>query len=96
MCQLWWEKIASLDEDRPDLSDTEDALDKVLFKLSLQIKWLLNNTPSNVRCTSNASGVKLPRIDVPTFDGNIVNWSYFGSSSKLQSTVSVNFRTLIS
>ena len=74
------ERIALLDEDRPDLSDLsdlEDTLDKVLFKLSLRIKRLLNDTPSNALRTSNTSGVKLPRIDVPTFDGNIVNWAIF-------------------
>ena len=71
------ERIALLEEDRPDLSYLEDALDKALFKMSLQIKRLLNDTPSNAPSTSSTSGVKLPRIDVPTFDGNIVNWVIF-------------------
>ena len=71
------ERIASLEKDWPDLSDLEDTLDKVLFKLSLQIKRLLNDTSSNALKASNTSGVKLPRIDVPTFDGNIVNWAMF-------------------
>ena len=71
------ERIALLDEDRPDLADIEDTLDKALFKLSLQIKRLLNNTPSKAPSTSDSSGVKLPRIDVPTFDDNIVNWVIF-------------------
>ena len=71
------ERIALLEEDRPDLSNLEDALDKTLFKLSLQIKRLLNNTPSSAPSIPSSSGVKLPRIDVPTFDGNIMNWVVF-------------------
>ena len=68
------ERIALLDKHRPDLSDLEENLDKILLKLSLQIKRLLSDKASTASNTSSASGVKLPRIDVPTFDGNIVNW----------------------
>ena len=71
------ERIALLDEDRPDLSDLEVDLDKVLFKLSLQIKRLLSDKVSTASSISSASGVKLPRINVPTIDGNIVNWVIF-------------------
>ena len=71
------ERITLLDEDRPDLTDVEDNLHNVLFKLSLQMKRLLSNKTSAVSSTSSASGVKLLRIDVPTFDGNIVNWAIF-------------------
>ena len=48
-----------------------------MFKLRLQIKRLLSNMSSNAPSTLNASGVKLPRIDVPTFDCNIVNCVIF-------------------
>ena len=54
---------------------------RFFFKLSLQIKRQLSDKVSTVTSTSSASGVKLPRIDVPTFDGNIVNvvifWEQF-------------------
>ena len=42
------ERIALLDKDRPDLSDVEDNLDNVLFKLSLQIKLLMSDKTSAV------------------------------------------------
>ena len=71
------ERVALLDKDRPDLSDLEDDMDKVLSKLSLQIKRLLSDKVSTALSTSSTSGVKLPRIDLPTFDGNIANWVNF-------------------
>ena len=62
------EKIASLHKDQKELSDLEDAL---------QIIHLLNNTSSNTPTASIASSVRLPRIDVPTFDGKVVNSMVF-------------------
>ena len=55
-------------------------LDKELFDCSLKIKSLLfpsgrsfDSTPPSL----DGKGVKLPKLDVPLFDGNIVNWRTF-------------------
>ena len=56
--------------------------DKVLFDCSLQLKKLftLPNPISDPLMESSATmvtGVKLPKIDVPTFNSNILNWQTF-------------------
>ena len=42
--------------------------------------------------SSDSSGVKLPKLDVPTFDGNILNWRAFWE----QFSVSVHDRAMLS
>ena len=54
-----------------------DTLDKAIFKIGLQIKRLLSDLPSSAPKDLISSRVKLPRIDVPTFDGSIMNWVIF-------------------
>ena len=56
-------------------------MEKSFFERSLQIKKFIYSAkhPHN---TSDAAapdfkGVKLPKIDVPTFDGNLLNWRSF-------------------
>ena len=63
------DKITSLEKDRPDLTDYEGPLDKAIFKLGLQIKRLMSDLSSSVPKDLASSGVKLPRIEVPTFNG---------------------------
>ena len=60
------------------------ALEKRFFDCSLQIKELLRPhalahepTPAPTSTPSDSKGVKLPKLDVPTFDGNILNWKCF-------------------
>ena len=40
------------------------------------MKYLLNE-PSSSSVMPKATGVKLPKIAVPTFNGNILNWTDF-------------------
>ena len=51
----------------------------MLFDCSLKIKELLlgTSTSSPSSDSSNNKGVKLQKLDVPTFDGNILNWKCF-------------------
>ncbi len=50
-------------------------IERNIFDLSLAIKKLLRaHDPSSM---PDPSGVKLPKLDVPTFDGNILNWKTF-------------------
>ena len=42
--------------------------------------------------TTDSTGVKLPKLGVPTFDGNIIHWKQFWD----QFTVAVHSRTSLS
>ena len=69
-----------------DLYDKDDLsilLERDMFSCSLDIKKLLfpptpvrDPTPS-VHSKVDSKGVRLPKIDVPKFHGNIINWSTF-------------------
>ena len=79
-------------EDTSDLSRLLVRVEKGVFDCSLQIKKLLRShaTPSSTpSSTPDSSGVKLPKLDVPTFDGNLLNWKMFWE----QFTVSVHVRS---
>ena len=53
------------------------ALNKNLFDLGLQIKRLFAELTVGKWTPGVVSGVKLPKLEVPTFDGNILNWGIF-------------------
>ena len=68
---------------------------KKLFDCSLKIKRLLFpfDRPVNAAPPSlDGHGVKLPKLDVPKFDGNIVNWKTFWEQFK----VSIHSRSSLS
>ena len=69
-------------------ADTSDALsiairtqDKEIFDLSVKVKKLLYNpgsTPESLTPTMvGPRGVKLPRIDIALFNGDLLNWQTF-------------------
>ena len=70
-------------EEGDELETSTNAIDKVLFDCSLQLKKLLFTLPNPISdplmesSATMVTGVKLPKIDVPTFDGNILNWQMF-------------------
>ena len=65
----------SVEDDR-DLNQLLTRTEKGIFDCSLEIKKLLHShpTPSSM---PDLNGVKLPKLDVPTFDGHILNWQTF-------------------
>ena len=65
-----------------------NKVEKGIFDLSLDIRKLLRSQSSVSSSTSN-KGVRLPKLEVPTFDGNILNWCTFWEQFK----VSVHDRT---
>lgn len=79
-----------------DLFSTISYLDKGMFDATLKIKKLLHpskdgaSAPSDL--TSTTHGVKLPKLDVPTFNGDILKWITFWE----QFTVSVHDRPHLS
>lgn len=57
-----------------------------MFAPNLRSHATLSSTPSS---TPDSSGIKLPKLDVPTFDGNLLSWKTFWE----QFTVSVHIRS---
>jgi hypothetical protein len=67
--------------DAGDLAGTIFRLDKETFDASIQIKEFLyphKDFTTLTETTPTAThGVRLPKLDVPTFDRGILNWSTF-------------------
>lgn len=69
-------------KDAGDLSDAISGLDKQIYDVSIKIKGFLHpyqGSPISAEATPVPAhhGVRLPKLDVPTFDGDILNWSTF-------------------
>ena len=66
--------------DSDDLCVSQMTLENKMFNCELKIKKLLVSTHSSVLNTTTSAagkGMKLPKIDVPPFDGQVINWSSF-------------------
>ena len=68
--------ITLLESGGQDLLDLEATLKK-LFDLGLQIKRLLTEIAVGKSTPGLVTGVKLPKVDILSFDGNILNGAYF-------------------
>ena len=89
--------LSSSIEEGDELLGLHSALEKRLFDCSLQIKELLRPStdppePTSTPAPSHSKGVKLPRLDTPSFDGNILNWKCFWE----QFCISVHDRSSLS
>ena len=72
--------ILKSDEDEDEvLSHQQTDIEQQLFSCSLTVKCLLesHNHSTTSPSSSSCEGVKLPKLDVPSFDGNILNWKTF-------------------
>ena len=82
--------------DAADLTRMISGLDKEIFDISIRIKeFLYPHKPplAPTEATPTTShGVRLPKLDVPTFDGDILNWSTFWE----QFCIAVHDRTHLS
>ena len=63
-------------DDSDELSLSLATLEKMLFDCSLDLKRLLKSRVSE-SSACDSKGVKLPKLDVPTFNGKILNWKSF-------------------
>jgi len=79
-------------EESDELFTTYSKLDKLMFSCCLKIKKLLKGTDTVSPPPSDFKGVKLPKVEVPSFDGNILNWTSFWE----QFCVSVHNRPTLS
>ena len=64
-------------EGTDELAEKESELSKILFDACVSVKRLLRHKPQHTLVHGEEGGVKLPKLDVPVFDGNIVNWIPF-------------------
>ena len=84
-----------LDESN-ELCRAQSRLENNIFSCGLKIKKLLTSVPTTTTASAptsvESSGVKLPRIDVPTFDGQVIDWNSFWE----QFDISIHSRTKLS
>ena len=87
-------ELASLDlPDDDELMKLEKSMRESMYKCSLKAKRLLSAKPAAfTTSTTDALGVKLPKIDVPRFNGNILSWRSFWE----QFHVAIHCRTSLS
>ena len=69
-------EILSLEEGGKPLLEDRTNLKGTLFKLKIKIERLLEEESASSLPTPQPS-IKLPKISVPSFDGNIMNWASF-------------------
>ena len=82
------EELVAMDmNDDDELFTTHSTLERRLSTTSHKIKTL-RIVPSTDSRTTDGTGVRLPKRDVPTFDGDIVHWKQF--------TVAVHSKTNMS
>ena len=88
--------LLAMDLDESDeLYQAQSRQENNIFSCGLKIKKLLASVPtttSSAATSVESSGVKLPRIDVPTFDGQVINWN----SCWEQFNISIHSRTKLS
>ena len=59
---------------------TQDEIEQTIFRCSVAIRKRLRASTDATTCdtpTSRAPGAKLPKLEVPTFDGDILKWKSF-------------------
>ena len=80
-------------DDSDELNVTVAKLEKLIFDCSLSLKKLLKNRTTETS-VSDSKGVKLPKLDVPTFNGDILNrrsfWEQFCMSVHNPTTLSTS------
>ena len=69
-------------EDVGDLEDKVTMLERLLRALKTDVKRLVGRkeekpNPPPAIGVMGMSGIQLPKIEVPTFDGDLLNWRYF-------------------
>ena len=95
LATLYDELLSQDIADDDELCIGHSTLERDLSDISSQIKILLIVPPSTTcspRTTTDSSGVKLPKLDVPTFNGNIIHWKQFWD----QFSVSIHDHTNLS
>ena len=72
--------ILLLDRGSEELLEQGSSIKGALYAVDLKVKRLLHKQTSSPKLSGvchASTGVKLPKISVPRFDGNIMNWTSF-------------------
>ena len=80
--------ISSNCENTSEVDELLDSTERNILDCSLQVRKLLRSQ-STASSVSDTKSVKLPRLDTPIFDGNILNWKTFWE----QFSVSIHTRS---
>ena len=75
-----YEDLVTLDlDEKDDLIILYAKLEKLQFESSHKVKKLISSQTSNPASTPvvGGKGVKLPKLDVPTFSGDVLHWKQF-------------------
>ena len=59
-----------------EVTALHSKLEEIMFQCSIDIKRLLQGE-TRPTTSFDSSSMKLPKLDVPMFDGNILNWQTF-------------------
>ena len=93
LAALYDELISKDVPEDDELSVAHSALEVELSDIASKVKGLLAAAPSKTSHPApDSSEVKLPKLDLPVFDGNIIHWKQFWD----QFSVSVHDRTNLS
>ena len=82
-------------EDSDALCTSQAALEKEIFTCGLKIKKLLvvpRHASDPTTSSSDEKSLKLPKLDVPTFDGKVIHWRSFWE----QFDISIHSRSKLS
>jgi hypothetical protein len=86
-----YENLVSLDlEEDDDLFVLHERLEKLNFACSHKVRKLLGSTTSAP--VADGKGVRLPKLEVPTFNGDVLHWKHFWE----QFSISVHSRDNLS
>ena len=87
------QELLALDlSEEDELSVSHTNLEKLVFDTSLNIRKILGAPSDREAPPTESKGVKLPKLDVPKFDGDILNWKTFWE----QFNVSIHSRKSLS
>ena len=78
------EDLISLDlENDHELVTQHVALERLQFECSHKIRKLMSTISKTNAPVADGKGVRLPRLDVPTFGGDVLHWSQFWEQFKI-------------
>ena len=79
--------LLSLEEDVSAVLEQQSQLSQILFDICLKVKCVVQKHVGALYPTSSGSSVKLPKLFIPVFDGNIGNccsfWEQFTISVRI-------------
>ena len=70
-------------DEHDDLITFQSSLNDAVFNTLLRLRKLLRQSHDNLTPSHDGKGVKLPKIDIPKFDSNLLKWRTFWEQFKV-------------